>query len=141
MKLVALLLATVMSGQAPQFAGIWTGTFEGRPFVVLHLAEQAGTISGSIHHSTQINTSKDGTLLGVSGSFVDESIADVKIVGNELRFSTQDEDNEDTKYILHLSGPETAELSFADAPVSEVAPKPWMLHRGEQPQTELRRKR
>jgi len=143
MKLVASLAGLLLLFLPPDFAGKWTGTFEDKVFVTLNLQEQNGVITGTLRHPTQINTSPSGTLTGISGIFVEEPIGNVKLVGKELRFSTQDEDGEDIKYALRLTGTNTADLAFADPPKEYIAPKPWKLERGapDKPQTELRRKR
>lgn len=141
MKLLAVLIA-VLAITPHDFVGTWTADFEGKTFVTLRLTEQAGTITGTMHHPTQINTSPKGDLLGVSGSFVDDEVSNVKITGNDLRFTTRDDDGEDIKYVLHLTGEKNAELSFADPPKEFTVPKPWKLERAEpKPQTALRRSR
>src|SRR5947209_495793 len=116
MKLFAMLASVLLLFSPPDFSGKWTGTFEGKVFVTLNLDEHDGAITGTLRHPTQINTSNNGTLLGLSGSFVEEPIGNTKLVGNELRFSTRDDDGEDIKYSLRVTGPNAAELAFADPP-------------------------
>src|SRR5947209_5528583 len=143
MKLLAALAGLLLFFSPPEFACKWTGTLEDKVYVTLNLQEQNCVFSFKLRHPTQINTSPSGTLTGISGIFVEEPIGNVKLVGKELRFSTQDEDGEDIKYALRLTGTNTADLAYADPPKEYTVPKPWKLERGapDKPQTELRRKR
>ncbi|GAC1658401.1 MAG: hypothetical protein NVS9B15_20080 [Acidobacteriaceae bacterium] len=133
-KLTRLLLVigTCCFAVGQQFEGSWHAELEGKTFVTLRLAHQGDGFTGVLHHSTQINTSEDGRLLGVSGRFVDEPVEGSKAVGNELHFNCKDEDDELTRYVFRIVDQDTGELRFADVPKGVTAPKPFTLKRTKQ---------
>lgn len=142
---VALLLLVAARAQdraasAPQkpvpkspllaYAGNWSGTFQGKQWVLLNLSLAGDKFTGSLQHPRNIQLNDDGELKTVSEEDSREPVVDAKLNPDGLLLSVKNPESQETeRYQMRLTGDSSAELKMLamSMPPGLPKPKPWKL--------------
>ena len=114
------------------YAGTWTGSFEGKTWITVKLALQGERLSGSIQHPHSIDFNDQGELKSISDDQTTETVQDAQVNPNGLLLTTKDPDTQETnRFTMKLTGDSTAEIKMSAMKMPPGMPKinPWKLTR------------
>jgi hypothetical protein len=114
---VLLLGDALLSAALDDWAGSWTATFKGKPYLILKLNSGAGRLSGTLS-AGQVEASAQGNVTAIEAPPSDAyPLKSMKLTGNTLSFEVLDADGDTMKYEMRLTPDGAAELRLVDAPV------------------------
>jgi hypothetical protein len=114
------------------YAGTWTASLAGRPFVTLQLTLKGEQLSGSLQHPKNINTNDSGEVTNFSDDFATATLQNAAVTGDGLLLTMKDDSNQEVnKFAMLLNGGNTASLKMLamNMPPGMAKPKPWKLTR------------
>jgi hypothetical protein len=118
---VLLLAAALLPAALDDWAGTWTATLKGKPYVIVKLNSGAGRLTGSLH-SGQVEVDGQGKVIGIEAPPADAyPLKSMKLTGNTLTFEVLDRDGGTMKHEMRLTADGGAELRIVNAPV-KLAP-------------------
>ena len=112
------------------YAGTWSGSFNGKPWLVLRLQLQGEQLTGSLQHARDIQLNDNGEIKSVSDEIAQETVQDAKVNPDGLLLSVKDPASQETdRYMMRLTGEATAEIKMIamTLPPGMPKPKPWKL--------------
>jgi len=113
-----------------EYAGTWTGSFEGKTWMTVRLTLQGERLSGSIKHARSLEFNDLGEIKNVSDEQSTEPVQDAEINPNGLLLTTKDPDTQETnRFTMKLTGESTAEIKMIAMKTPPGMPKikPWKL--------------
>jgi len=122
--------ASVKKSPLVPYAGNWVGTFDGKPWVLLNLSLLGDQFSGSLYHSRHITVNDNGDLKTISEDSITEPLIEGKLNPDGLLLTVKDpETQESSRYLMKLTGENTADLKMIGMamPPGMPKPKPWKL--------------
>ncbi len=114
------------------YAGTWTGSFEGKTWITVKLALQGDRLTGSIQHPHDLQFDDNGELKSISDEQSTKTVQDAEINPNGLLLTTKDPDTQETyRFAMRLTGDSTAEIKMIAMKMPPGMPKlkPWKLTR------------
>lgn len=132
-----LLLAASAIAQSPtakpaDFAGIWKAEFKKQTWLVLNLHDDKGALTGALTHSTYLSADNEGDLTSVGDEMSNAKIEKATLDGSVLHLLTKDDEGDEDRYDLTLTGPNSAELKPMSSDGSPT-PKAFKLKRTPEP--------
>ncbi len=112
------------------YAGMWTGSFEGKTWLTVKLTLQADRLSGSIQHASHLQFNDLGEIKSVSEEQSTEVVQDAQINPDGLLLTTKEPDTQETDHFtMKLTGESTAEIKMSAMKMPPGMPKikPWKL--------------
>jgi len=112
------------------YAGMWTGSFEGKTWLTVKLALQGDRLSGFIQHPRNLQFNDQGELKTVSDEQSTENVQDAQVNPDGLLLTTKDPDTQDTnRFTMKLTGETTAEIKMSAMKMPPGMPKikPWKV--------------
>ena len=112
------------------YAGTWTGSFEGKTWLTVKLALQGDRLSGSIQHPRNLQFNDQGELKSISDEQSTETVQDAQVNPDGLLLTTKDPDTQETnRFTMKLTGEATAEIKMSAMKMPPGMPKirPWKL--------------
>jgi hypothetical protein len=112
------------------YAGTWTGTFEGKPWLTVRLTLQADRLSGSIQRPHDFQFNDAGELKSVSDAQTTEVVQDATVNPDGLLLTVKNADSQEVnRFTMRLTGDSTAELKMSAMSMPPGMPKikPWKL--------------
>ncbi len=131
---LAFLLVAGSVGQTPpapqlsSFAGTFKAEFHKQTWLVLTLLADGAKLSGTLTHSAQLSADDEGDITSVSDDMSIESIVNTELDGDSMRITARDEEGNEARYALTLTGADTAELKSLVGE-DDSGPKPFKLKR------------
>ncbi len=113
-----------------EYAGTWTGSFEGKTWLMVKLALQADRLSGSIQHPRDLQFNDQGELKSASEEQTTEVVQDAQVNPDGLLLTVKDPDTQQTnRFTMKLTGEATAEIKMSamNMPPGMPKVKPWKL--------------
>lgn len=113
------------------FDGTWKAVHEGKVFIVLRLHMDKSRPSGTIQLAGfQLDLERTGELLSITDDRLDSpmDLRDIKVDGKALHFHFIDNDGDDDKWQMELTGTDKASLLWIDLP-KDLTAKPIPLTR------------
>jgi len=113
-----------------EYAGTWTGSFEGKTWLTVKLALQADRLSGSIQHPHDLQFNDQGELKSTSDDQSTEVVQDAQVNPDGLLLTVKDPDTQETnRFTMKLTGETTAEIKMSAMKMPPGMPKvkPWKL--------------
>ncbi len=114
--------------QLANFAGTFKAEFHKQTWLVLTLVGSGQTLTGTLLHSIQLSADDEGDITSVGDEMSSEKIVHAEVQGDGLQITARDEEDNDERYTLHLTGADTAELRPVVAE-GVAGPKPFHLKR------------
>lgn len=133
-SLLAFALVAVSFAQTPapaqlsNFAGTFKAEFHKHTWLVLALIADGDKLSGTLTHSAQLSADDEGDITSVSDDMSTDTIVKTELQGDTLHITTRDEDSNEDRYALTLTGADTAELKSVVGDEGS-GPKPFKLKR------------
>jgi hypothetical protein len=115
-----------------EYAGAWTGMFEGHTWLAVRLALQGGQISGTLQRPKDFQFANNGAIKSVSDEQLTEGVENAVVQGDGLLLTVKDPGTQQTDhYVMKLTGPGTAELKMVamSMPPGMPKPQPWRLNK------------
>jgi hypothetical protein len=112
------------------YAGTWTGSFEGKTWITVRLTLQGDRLTGFIQHPHDLQFNDDGLLKSVSDAQITETVQDALVNPDGLLLTTKDPDTQETnRFTMKLTGDSTAEIKMSAMKMPPGMPKikPWKL--------------
>jgi hypothetical protein len=112
------------------YAGTWTGSFEGKTWITVKLTLQGDRLTGFIQHPHDLKFNDDGLLKSVSDDQTTEAVQDAQVNPDGLLLTTKDPDTQETnRFTMKLTGDSTAEIKMSAMKMPPGMPKikPWKL--------------
>lgn len=122
--------APVHKSPLPPYAGTWVGDFNGKPWLTVKLALAGEQISGSVQHARGVTLKDNGELRSIGDDSSTESVRDAKLSPDGLLLSCKDPaTQEENRYLMRLTGEDTAEIRPVGMALPPGMPKPapWKL--------------
>ncbi len=128
-----LLLAAngVAQTTAPKladFAGTWKAEFKKQTWLVLTLRDERGLLTGTMTHSTYLSADNEGDITSVGEEMSNAKVEKATPDGSVLHIVTKDDEGDEDRYDLTLTGPDGAELKPLSSDGSPT-PKAFKLKR------------
>ena len=121
---------TVHKSPLADYAGTWTGSFEGKTWLTVKLALQADRLSGFIQRPRNLQFNDLGELKSVSDEQSTEVVQDAQVNPDGLLLTTKDPDTQETnRFTMKLTGEATAEIKMSAMKMPPGMPKikPWKV--------------
>lgn len=115
-----------------EYAGAWTGTFEGHSWMVIRLALQGNQVSGTIQRPEELQFADSGDLKSVGDKQQTWTVENSQLTGDGLLLTVKNADSPQAdRYVIRLTTANTAEVKMVamNMPPGMPKPKPWMLSR------------
>jgi len=112
------------------YAGTWTGSFEGKTWITVQLTLQGDRLSGFMQHAHDLEFNDEGLLKSVSDNQSTQTVQDAQVNPNGLLLTTKDPDTQETfRFTMKLTGESTAEIKMnaMEMPPGMPKIKPWKL--------------
>ena len=112
------------------YAGTWTGSFEGKTWLTVKLALQADRLSGSIQHPHDLQFNDQGEVKSTSEDQSTEVVQDAQVNPDGLLLTVKNADTQETnRFTMKLTGETTAEIKMSAMKMPPGMPKvkPWKL--------------
>lgn len=108
-----------------EYAGSWIGTFEGHAWVTLRLVLQGTQVSGTVQRARDFKFNNNGGLASVSPEQITEGVDNAVLQGDGLLISAKDPGTQEVnRYLLRLTGGNTADLKMVGMSMPPGMPKP-----------------
>lgn len=140
MRMVALTLLAIavvaasgaqtraQPAQISDFAGTFKAEFHKQTWLTLTLIPSADKLGGTLTHSIQLSADDEGDITSVGDEMSTDTVANAELHGETLQITTRDDEGNEDRYALTLTGAETAELKPIAGDESS-GPKPFKLKR------------
>jgi hypothetical protein len=112
------------------YAGTWTGTFEGKTWLTVRLTLQGDRLSGSIQRPRNVQFNDLGEIKSVGEELFSEAVEDAQVNPDGLLLTVKDQDTQETNhYTMKLTGESKAEIKMSAMKMPPGMPKikPWKL--------------
>jgi hypothetical protein len=112
------------------YAGTWTGAFEGKTWLTVRLALQGDRLSGSIQRPRNLQFSDQGEIKSVGEEQFSEPVEEAQVNPDGLLLTLKDPDTKETdQYTMKLTGESKAEIKMSAMKIPPGMPKikPWKL--------------
>ncbi len=112
------------------YAGTWTGSFEGKTWMTVKLAQQGDRLSGSIQRPHDLQFNDQGELKSVGDNQSTAAVEDAQVNPDGLLLTVKDPDtSEVNRYTMKLTSETTAEIKMSAMKMPPGMPKvkPWKL--------------
>jgi len=112
------------------YAGTWTGSFEGKPWLTVKLTLQADRLFGSIQRPHDFQFNDAGELKSVSDAQTTEVVEDATVNPDGLLLTVKNADSQEVnRFTMRLTGESTADLKMSAMSMPPGMPKirPWKL--------------
>jgi hypothetical protein len=112
------------------YAGTWTGSFEGKPWLTVKLTLQADRLFGSIQRPHDLQFNDQGELKSVSDAQSTEVVEDAQVNPDGLLLTVKNADSREVnRFTMRLTSESTAELKMSAMSMPPGMPKvkPWKL--------------
>lgn len=120
-----------------EFEGTWKAVHDGKVFIVLRLHRDKDLLSGTIQLAGfQLDLEGTGELLTITDDQLDPPIdlRDLKLDGKMLHFQFVDNDGDDDKWQMELTGTDKASLLWIELPKDlKAKPIPLVKQRKSEP--------
>jgi hypothetical protein len=129
--LFALAVPIFAQTQAPKladFSGTWKAEFKKFTWMTLTLKPETDSLSGVLTHSTYLSADNEGDLTSVGEEMSNDKVVKVQAEGPVLHITVRDDDGNEDRYNLTLTGPDSAELQPVSSDGAPV-PKAFKLKR------------
>jgi hypothetical protein len=115
-----------------QYSGDWASSFEGKPWLQLHLELHGDQLTGSLVHPKSFTMNDNGELKSISEEQATQAVTESVVNPDGLLLTFKDTDTQETdRYMMRVLLPdkETAELKMIGMPMAPgmSKPKPWRL--------------
>ena len=113
-----------------EYAGTWTGTFEGKTWLTVSLTLQGDRLSGSIQHLRNLQFNDQGEIKNIGEEQSTEPVEDAQVNPDGLLLTANDPDTQETdRYTMKLTGESKAEIKMSAMKMPPGMPKikPWKL--------------
>ena len=115
-----------------QYAGEWSGSFNGIVWLRFQLALQGDSLTGSLVHAKSVEWNDNGELKSVSEEQATENVTSAEVNPDGLVLTLKDTETQETdRYLMKLTSPakDTAEVKVIGMkmPPGMAKPKPWKL--------------
>lgn len=118
---IPLLGSALLQAALDDWAGTWTATHKGKPYLILKLDSGAGRLSGTLS-AGQVETDEQGNVIAIEQPpSATLSLKSMKLTGGTLSFETIDSDGGAIQYAMRLTADGAAELRLPGAPI-KLAP-------------------
>ena len=124
--------APVRKSPLADYAGAWTGTFEGHTWLSIRLTLQANQITGTLQRPKDLQFANNGAIKSVSEERLTEGVENAVLQGDGLLLTVKDPAAQTADhYVMKLTGPGTAELKMVamSMPPGMPKPQPWKLNK------------
>ena len=114
------------------YAGTWTGTFEGKTWLTVRLTSLGERLSGSIQRPRNIQYNDLGEIKSVGEDQSTEAVEDAQLNPDGLLLTAKEPDTQETDhYTMKLTGESKAEIKMSAMKMPPGMPKikPWKLTR------------
>ena len=128
--------APVRKSPLADYAGAWTGSFEGKTWLTVKLVLQSDRLSGSLQHASHLQFNDQGEIKSVSDDLSTETVQDAQVNPDGLLLTTKDPDTQETnRFTMKLTGESTAELKMSAMKIQPGMPKirPWKITKAGRP--------
>ena len=118
------------------YAGTWTGTFDGKAWITVRLTLQGDRLSGSIQRPRNLQFNDLGDIKSVSDEQFTETVEEAQVNPNGLLLTVKEPDTQETdQYTMKLTGEATAEIKMSAMKMPPGMPKikPWKLSKAGAP--------
>lgn len=122
--------APVRKNPLTDYAGTWTGSFDGKTWLTVKLVLQADRLSGSLQHARNLQFNDQGEIKSIGDEQFTEAVQDAQVNPDGLLLTTKDPDTQETnRFTMKLTGESTAELKMSAMKIQPGMPKikPWKL--------------
>jgi hypothetical protein len=122
--------APVRKSPLADYAGTWTGSFEGKTWMTVKLTLQADRLSGFIQHPRNLQFNDQGELKSTGDDQTTETVQDAQVNPDGLLLTTKDPDTqENNRFTMKLTGESNAEIKMSAMKMPPGMPKikPWKL--------------
>jgi hypothetical protein len=112
------------------YAGTWTGSFEGKTWITVRLTLQGDRLAGFIQHPHDLQFNDDGLLKSVSDDQSTETVQDAQVNPDGLLLTAKDPDTQETnRFTMKLTADSAAEIKMSAMKMPPGMPKikPWKL--------------
>src|SRR5271157_5598594 len=112
------------------YAGTWTGTFEGKTWLTVKLTLQGDRLSGSIQRMRNLQFNDQGEIKSIGEEQFSEVVEDAQVNPDGLLLTLKDPDAKETDhYTMKLTGESKAEIKMSAMKMPPGMPKikPWKL--------------
>lgn len=136
----ACLAISAHAGRLPKqkFEGTWKAVHDGKVFIVVRLHRDKDHLSGTVQLAGfQLDLEGTGELLAITDEQLDSPIdlRDLKLDGKILYFHFVDNDGDDDKWQMELTGTDKASLLWIELPKDlKAKPIPLVKQRESNPQ-------
>jgi hypothetical protein len=121
---------SVRKSPLADYAGTWTGSFEGKTWLTVKLTLQADRLSGFIQHPRNLQFNDQGEVKSVSDEESTETVQDAQVNPDGLLLTTKDPDTQETnRFTMKLTAESNAEIKMSAMKMPPGMPKikPWKL--------------
>lgn len=123
--------AVVKKSPLADYAGSWTGLFEGHAWLTIRLTERGAAMSGTVQRAHEFQFADSGLIKSVSEDQITETIESAALQGDGLLITTIKDPNtqQADRYLLRLTGANTADAKMVGMSMPPGMPKPlpWKL--------------
>lgn len=112
------------------YAGTWTGTFDGKAWLTIKLTPQGERLSGSIQRPRNVQFNDLGEIKSIGDEQSTETVEEAQVNPDGLLLTVKDPDTQETSlYTMKLTGESTAEIKMSAMKMPPGMPKirPWKL--------------
>ncbi len=120
------------------YAGTWTGTFDGKAWITVKLTLQGDRLSGSIQRPRNLQFNDSGDIKSVGEEQFTETVDDAQVNPDGLLLTVKEPDTQETDhYTMKLTGESKAEIKMSAMRMPPGMPKikPWKLSKSGAPPT------
>lgn len=113
-----------------EYAGGWSGFFEGHAWFVMRLSLQGNQITGTLQRAPKIELNDQGELKSVGDERTTYNVEASQLTGDGLLLTVKDPATQQTdRYVMRLTGPASAEVKMVamSMPPGMPKPRPWKL--------------
>ncbi len=126
--IAACAVAQAPAAKPSDFAGTWKAEFKKTTWLVLTLRADNGSLTGTLTHSTYLSADNEGDITSVGEEMSNAKIEKATLDGSVLHIQTKDDEGDEDRYDLSLTGPDSSELKPLSSDGSPT-PKAFKLKR------------
>jgi len=112
------------------YAGTWTGMFEGKTWLTVNLVLQGDRLLGSIQRPRNLQYNDLGEIKSIGEEQFSEAVEDAQVNPDGLLLTVKDPDTKETdRYTMKLNGESMAEIKMSAMKMPPGMPKikPWKV--------------
>jgi hypothetical protein len=114
------------------YAGAWIGTFNGKAWFTIHLAQQGTAMTGTLQRQNDVKFTDQGDIKSVGEEQLNGAVQSAELNGDGLLLTVKENGTQQTdRYLMRLIGADSAEVKMVamSMPPGMPKPKPWKLSR------------